>query len=82
MKGIDAESNKGKGKEGEAANDNAAGAKEELSDKDKEELKDIEELLVELDNKVSHSISSRPGSPFVLTLEIPPSSDRRLESTE
>lgn len=54
LKGIDTESEKGKGKEGEAVNGSGTEAKKELSEKDKDELKDIEELLVELDNKVSY----------------------------
>lgn len=54
LKGIDTESDKGKGKEGEAVNSNAAEAKQDLSEKDKDELKDIAELLVELDNKVCY----------------------------
>lgn len=53
LKGIDTESDKGKGKEGEAVNGSESEANKELSEKDKDELKDIEELLTELDNKVS-----------------------------
>lgn len=53
LKGVDRDSDKGKGKEDDAVNGSNADGTKELTEKDRDELKDIEELLVELDNKVS-----------------------------